>query len=114
MPRDARAGCEAHAILRASNGGRARVLEDMDNGAFLDGYLGPEFGFWTDALASGRGPIPTVRHVSVEGGTRVLVEIGAGQLPALEERLRASPLHLADAWNDYSRIPRVLSLVRRH
>ncbi|HEX2163055.1 MAG TPA: peptide chain release factor N(5)-glutamine methyltransferase [Thermoanaerobaculia bacterium] len=47
-------------------------------------------------------------------GTRVLVEIGAGQLPALEARLRASPLQLAGAWNDYSRIPRVLSLVRRH
>jgi methylase of polypeptide subunit release factors len=55
-------------------------------------------------------------------GAQVLVEIGHGQLPALERRLsasplrasplRASPLQLVGVWNDYSRIPRVLKLVR--
>ena len=51
-------------------------------------------------------------------GTRVMVEIGAGQLPALAARLAAggpaSPLQIEGAWNDYSSIPRVLTLVRRH
>ncbi|HEX6203738.1 MAG TPA: peptide chain release factor N(5)-glutamine methyltransferase [Thermoanaerobaculia bacterium] len=46
-------------------------------------------------------------------GAQVLVEIGRGQLPSLENRLRASPLQILDAWNDYSRIPRVLRLSRR-
>jgi release factor glutamine methyltransferase len=46
-------------------------------------------------------------------GALVLVEIGRGQLPSLENRLRASPLQILDAWNDYSRIPRVLRLSRR-
>jgi release factor glutamine methyltransferase len=64
-------------------------------------------------------------------GALVLVEIGHGQLPALERRLRAAPagappsplrapplplrappLQLLDVWNDYSQIPRVLKLVR--
>jgi len=45
-------------------------------------------------------------------GAQVLVEIGHGQLPALERRLPASPLQLRGVWNDYSRIPRVLKLVR--
>lgn len=46
-------------------------------------------------------------------GAHLLVEIGHGQLPALTARLRASALQLSGAWNDYSGIPRVLSLVRR-
>lgn len=46
-------------------------------------------------------------------GAQVLVEIGHGQLASLERRLRASPLQILDAWNDYSRIPRVLRLSRR-
>jgi release factor glutamine methyltransferase len=50
-------------------------------------------------------------------GALLMVEIGAGQRPALEERLAtaspAPPLQLQDAWNDYSSIPRVLTLVRR-
>lgn len=64
-------------------------------------------------------------------GALVLVEIGHGQLPALERRLRAAPtgapalplrapplplrappLQLVDVWNDYSQIPRVMKLVR--
>jgi release factor glutamine methyltransferase len=57
-------------------------------------------------------------------GALVLVEIGHGQLPALERRLRgapaehppsplsAPPLQLLDVWNDYSQIPRVMKLVR--
>lgn len=46
-------------------------------------------------------------------GAALVVEIGYGQLDAARRHAKASPLHLAGAWKDYSGIPRVLTLRRR-
>lgn len=49
----------------------------------------------------------------LRSGVRLLVEIGYGQLETLRGLAGASALQLTGAWNDYSRIPRVLTLQRR-
>ena len=42
----------------------------------------------------------------------LILEIGRGQLPAVERHASASGLHLDRAWNDYSGVPRALLLRR--
>ena len=45
-------------------------------------------------------------------GAEMLLEIGRGQLPAVERAASASVLQLAATWSDYSSIPRVVRLRR--
>lgn len=53
------------------------------------------------------------RGSDFDPGTRILLEIGAGQSTWLEERVRSTTLDLVAVQRDYARIPRVVELARR-
>jgi len=70
------------------------------------------------ALFAGDGGLAALAGL-VEGGAglrrgaTLLVEIGYGQLAAVEDLARASALHVTAAWPDYSSIPRIVRLDRK-
>jgi len=68
-------------------------------------------------FAPGRGDSVLARLFSLcaglRSGVRLIVEIGYGQLDVARDHAEASALLLEGAWQDYSSIPRVLTLRRR-
>jgi release factor glutamine methyltransferase len=82
--------------------------------------LSPEVVAFEPALAlfsapAGLGAIAALVAAAggLRAGTALLLEIGVGQLPAVERLVAASPLQIAAAWKDYSSIARVVRLEKQ-